>query len=155
MTQLFFHFLAVLALLAVLVGLVIREAGRPLPRVLALMLMAVTLAVAWGAGSDLLGRPKPAQLALLERGAEEATVVASLNAEGEAIYLWLILPGDPRPRAYALPWSIDAAEALRRAGEDAEGQGTEIRMRLPFGHGVEDDEPKFYARPPPPLPPKG
>ncbi len=52
--------------------------------------------------------------------------------EGESLYLWLQVEGEPEPRAYRLPWDQRTAQQLQRALEEAQRNGTEARMRLPF-----------------------
>ena len=154
MLELFFYFLLVLALTLTLAALVIQSPAHPGTKVLALAVAAGLLASSYLVGTALLGRPKPTRLAILERAASEAVVVASLNAEGKAIYLWLVLPGETAPRAYTLPWSQETAEALRRARVPLLSASAWARMRTPFRRSTEETDQKFYAPPPPPMPPK-
>jgi hypothetical protein len=81
-------------------------------------------------------------------------VLGSTFRENEAIYVWLQLEHVAEPRAYALPWSRDLAEQLQTAQREADESQSEVRMRLPFEPTLDDREPKFYALPQPPLPPK-
>jgi hypothetical protein len=74
--------------------------------------------------------------------------------EGAWLYLWLQLAGSAEPRAYRLPWDVRMAEELQRAIEQAQRNGTGVRMRLPFEPTLDRREPKFYAAPQPALPPK-
>lgn len=153
LATLFFAFAAVAVAvlgLAALAGVAPSRAVRGV----ALGLAAAGLGTAYFAGSELLGRPKPARLALLERGADAAQLAGSHYIEGEAIWLWLILPGEDAPRAYALPWSREAAEALRRAEAQAEENGTRVEVRAPFRRNEAPNEPVFRAPPRPPLPEK-
>jgi hypothetical protein len=46
------------------------------------------------------------------------------------------------------------AQELQQALEDAERNGTQARMRLPFEPTLDRRAPKFYAPPQPALPPK-
>ena len=154
MVELFFLFLFVLALTLALTALVINLPAHPGVKALALSLAAGLLCSFYFSGSELLGRPKPAQLALLERATDEVTVVSSLYIEGEAIYLWLVFHEQRVPRAYRMPWSQAAAEALRRAQGEAEINGTLVRMRSPFLQGTADQDVQFFAPPPPAMPPK-
>ena len=103
------------------------------------------IAVVYGGGLELLGRPKP--LRLEWRDAAAAEVVSAVPVEGEGIYLWLKRPGSMEPRAYVLPWGIDAAQQLQTAMSDAEANGTVVQMAVPFEAGLDDREPKFYATP--------
>jgi len=73
------------------------------------------------------------------------------HARNEAIYLWLHFDDGSEPRAYRLPWSMQAAQQLRR-----------LRRRGGQRHRRADDhdrrgrarsrEPKFYATPSLPCP---
>ncbi len=143
---------------AVLVG-VLTSITVWAPRRLALKLAAFAVAwlflpVAYAGLLDLLSRPKPATLEWWLRRAEEATVLGSRTAEGDAIYVWLQLDGVREPRAYALPWNRDLAEQLQAARREAEQGRGELRLRLPFESSLEDRRPRFYALPQPALPPK-
>ena len=86
--------------------------------------------------------------------AEEATVLGSQLQENRGIHLWLQLPDVPEPRAYVLPWNRATAERLQQAQREAQEQGGEVRMRLPFEPSLDDRAPQFYAPPQPALPPK-
>ena len=154
MAELFFLFIVIVALTLTLTGLVINLPAHPGIKVFALALAAALVVNFYLSGSELLGRAKPARLALLERGADEVSVVSALNVEGKAIYLWLIFPGDTAPRAYSMPWSDEAAEALRKAQDEAEINGSTVRMRNPFLKRSTDKDEQFFAPPPPPMPPK-
>jgi hypothetical protein len=120
----------------------------------ALMTTALFLPLAYASMVDLLSRPKPVDLEWWQTSAEEATVLGSQLQESRAIHLWLQLPGVPEPRAYVLPWSRETAERLQQAQREAEQQGGDVRMRLPFEPSLDDLEPRFYAEPQPALPPK-
>jgi hypothetical protein len=151
LTQLF-------AVIAVLTGLVTSFSVWA-PRRLGLKLAAFAVALlflptAYAGLSRLLSMPKPVELEWWHARAEEATVLASTFREDEAIYLWLQLRGLAEPRAYSLPWSRDLAEQLQAAQREASETQSQVQMRLPFEHSLDDQEPKFYAMPQPQLPPK-
>ncbi len=110
--------------------------------------------VAYAGLSDLLSRPKPVALEWWLNEAAEATVLGSQMQEGQGLYLWLQLAGEPEPRAYRLPWDQQMAQQLQQALDQAERNGTEARMRLPFEPTLDARTPKFYAAPQPALPPK-
>ena len=120
----------------------------------AIVLSALLMATAYAGFSELLGRPKPADLEWAARNAEEAVVLAAEMQEGEAIYLWLRVDDAAEPRAYVLPWSMEMAKQLHRAQGQAQQQGTQVRMRGPFIDADEGGERMFYAAPQEPLPPK-
>ena len=120
----------------------------------ALVVTALFLPLAYLAFSDLLSRPKPVQVEWLQSGLEEAEVLAVQFREDEAIYLWLGLGDLSEPRAYALPWSDQAAQQLHAAMREAEAEGTGVQMRDPFEASLDESEPLFYARPQDPPPEK-
>jgi hypothetical protein len=148
-------FFALAAILAAVLGSIAVWAPRRL-RVKATALCAAGLFMPLGyAGfADLLSRPKPVQFEWWMAHAEEATVLASQVREGEALYLWLQVEGSDEPRAYRLPWNQDLAQQLQDASREAENNGSGVRMRLPFEPSLDTREPKFYALPQAPLPPK-
>ena len=154
MIELFLLFAASTALAAVLAAISIWSHRRLMAKIAALVATALFIPMVYLSYGDLLSRPKPASLEWWHRDASEATVVGSKLREGEAIYLWIELPGTDEPRAYRLPWVQEIAKQLYGAQREAEKKGTKVQMRLPFKERTEDQEPLFYAQPQPPLPPK-
>jgi hypothetical protein len=149
----FLYAAAVLAA-AALAGIAIRAPHGLWLRTGAVVLSGILMATAYAGFGELLGRPKPAKLEWAIRNTPEATVVAADMREGKAIYLWLRMDGAEEPRAYVLPWSMEAARQLHYAQGQAERNGTAVRMRNPFLSGEEGGERMFYATPQQPLPPK-
>jgi alkylation response protein AidB-like acyl-CoA dehydrogenase len=115
---------------------------------------ALFLPAAYGGFLHLLSMPKPVALEWWHATADEATVLGSRISEGDGIYLWLQINGVREPRAYVLPWDRDLAEQLQTAQREAEENQTQLQMRMPFEHSLDDQEPKFYAMPQPRLPSK-
>lgn len=115
---------------------------------------AVLATVAYGGLIDLLGRPKPVGLALKPIAPSEATVIAAQMQEPEAIYIWLMFEGQPEPRAYVLPWDMKTARELQQGMEEAEAQGTSVRMRSALEQNRDPTEPVFFVAPQQALPPK-
>jgi hypothetical protein len=120
----------------------------------ALVTASLFLPLAYASLVDLLSRPKPVGLEWWQSGAAEATVLGSLMQENQSIHLWLQLPGLAEPRAYVLPWNRETAEHLQEAQREAQQQGGDVRMRMPFEPSLDNLEPRFYALPQPALPPK-
>lgn len=130
-------------------------APRRVPvKLLACAVAAMFLPTGYGALASLLGLPRPAALEWWNRSVAEAIVLASSFDEGHAIYLWLVLPGQTEPRAYALPWNQQLAQQLQAAEQAARETGTGVGIRMPFEPSLDDLEPKAYALPQPALPPK-
>ena len=154
MDSLIYLYGAIVLVAAALAAIAIRS-PRPLPqRAAAVVLAGALMATGYAGFAELLGRPKPATLEWAARNTSEATVLAADMREGEAIYLWLRLDETPEPRAYVLPWSLEAARQLHRAQGEAEESGTAVRMRSPFMDADDGGERMFYAEPQPPLPAK-
>ncbi len=137
-----------------LAAIAIRAPRPMLMRVGAIVLAGFLMVSAYAGYAELLGRPKPTNFEWAARNVSEAVVLAAEMREGEAIYLWLQLDENPEPRAYTLPWSLQAARQLHRARAQAEQRGTAVRVRGPFLEGHLDGERMFYADPQQPLPPK-
>jgi hypothetical protein len=121
-------------------------------RTLSVGIFVVLIAVVYGGSIELLGRPKP--LRLEWRGASDAQVLSAMPVENEAIYVWLIMPGASEPRAYVLPWSLEAAQQLQEAMNQAEADGSAVHMAMPFEASLDDREPMFYPMPQPAMPAK-
>lgn len=121
---------------------------------LAVFCTALFIPVGYAGLSDLLSRPKPVALEWWLDKADEATVLGSQMQEGQGLYLWLQVAGEPEPRAYRMPWDQKAAQELQAALEEAQRNGTQARMRLPFERSLDQREPKFYAPPQLAMPPK-
>lgn len=120
----------------------------------ALALTALLSASAYASYADLLSKPKPVSLEWAQRHVAEATVLAATMRENEAIYLWLEFEGVSSPRAYALPWTQQAAEELQKAMREAEENGTGVQMQAPFETDREPTEMVFHAAPQPAMPSK-
>jgi hypothetical protein len=121
----------------------------------AALVVACSLAAAYAALVDLLGRPKPLALAGSERSAiAQARVIAAQLVEDEVIYLWLQVDGAEEPRAYALPWTESAARELHEMRRRSEAEGTELRVREVSDGGDAEGGMRFHALPRRALPPK-
>ena len=154
MSNLPFLFALAAALAAALASIAIWAPRSLAIKAGALACTVLFMPVAYAGLSDLLSRPKPVALEWWLHEAGEATVLGSQLREGQSLFLWLQLAGEPEPRAYRLPWDQKMAQQLQQALEEAQRNGTEARMRLPFEPTLDAREPKFYATPQPALPPK-
>lgn len=139
---------------AVLASIAIWAPRALLAKAGALGCAALFMPLGYAGYSELLSRPKPVELEWWLSQADEATVLGSQMREGSGLYLWLQVQGTEEPRAYRLPWDRKTAEELQQALDEAERNGTGVRMRLPFEASLDRREPKFYALPQPALPPK-
>lgn len=147
--------LATAAGFALLLGafiFIVLPRGRVWQRATSATIFLVLIGVVYGGSIELLSRPKP--LRLEWRDAAEARVIGATMREGEAIYVWLDVPGADMPRAYALSWDLQMAQQLQNAMQEGQAKGTDVQMSMPFEPGLDDREPKFYAAPQPALPDK-
>jgi len=149
LTLLFVVF-AALALLLALVSLRWARNGRG--RIFILALFALLLPAAYAAPASLLGRAKPVTLEWLGAKVQEATVLSATFKENDAIYVTLLWR--QAPDLYKLPWNRKMAEQLQQAMREADRNGTQPVMKLPFEQSWDDREPRFYALPQPKMPDK-
>lgn len=147
-------FLAAALLAAGLAVIAVRAPGALPRKILALTLSIGLLPTGYIAFAELLGRSKPVVLEWWLAAAPEASVEGSLLLEDEGIHLWLRLGDSAAPRGFVLPWDEATAQALQDALDEAERNGTGVRMRLPFERSWDSREPQFYALPQPALPAK-
>jgi hypothetical protein len=141
-------------LISLLASVAIWAPRRIWVRCWAVALSAIVFVSGYAALTDMLSRPKPMSLAWAESHVEAADVLGSTFIEGEAIYVWLRLPGSMEPRSYKLPWDQRRAQELQDAMNEAGQLGTGVEMRQPFDEYPQDEEPMFYALPQSPTPAK-
>ena len=154
MDVLLYLYIVLVVAVAALAGIVVRTPARLSFKFAAIGLTAIAFGVGYTSELELLGRPKPMNQEWAQANVLEATVIASELREGVAIYVWLALDDKLEPRAYRLPWDLETAVQLQKAGQQAEITGTGVRMRRPFADRSDTDEPLFYAQPQAPLPEK-
>jgi len=156
MIELALYVLPSVAIMAYLTNVALR-ASRPVSvKVLCIVGLAGLLPITTAGFSDLMGRPKPTAIQHPAVSGNDVTVIASTMKEGVNIWLWVVSDDQEEPRAYALPWSEQAAKQLRAAESEGEREGTPVKMRQAELQEPQEetDEPMFYAAPQMPLPPK-
>jgi hypothetical protein len=121
-------------------------------RHLSVAIFLLLIGVVFGGTIELMSRPKPVELEW--RDMARANVLGASLREGEAIYVWLEIEGEDEPRAYAMPWDMQAAQELQGAVAEATASGTGVVMAQPFDAGLDEREPMFYALPQPAMPAK-
>jgi hypothetical protein len=154
MSDLVYLFGGAICVAFVLASISIWAPRRVVVRMTAFLVSALFVPLSYAAFASLLSKPKPVALEWLRGATQQANVLGATIHEGQAIYVWLQMPGLDEPRAYTLPWSLELARQLQDARRKAEEQGTGLGMRLPFEHSWDKQEPKFYPLPQPALPPK-
>lgn len=101
-------------------------------RVGAVVALVIGIGIGFVAISELMGRPKPIDQAWMERNEPSARVLSMRLVRDEAIYLWLLLPNDPVPRAYSLPWMRRTAEKLDDAMQKAGQRNQRVEIQGPM-----------------------
>lgn len=146
-------FVIATAIAAVLASIAIWSPRSLKLKVAALLCATAFLPIGYYSLNDILSRPKPVLLETVHKDVEQVEVLSSIMEEDEAIYLWLQLPEVDEPRSYQLPWSEEMAKQLHKAQQQAEQEGTEVKMKKPFERTVDTESPVFYAAPPkaPPM----
>lgn len=142
------------ALAAILANIGVWSPRKLWVKVAAVAAVALFLPLSYGSLTELLSRPKPVSIEWAQRELPEANVLGARMVENEAIYLWLGFEGQQEPRSYSLPWSQEAAEQLHEAQREAEEEGSQVMMNMPFESTIDNLDRKFYAAPRQAPPPK-
>lgn len=150
-----FWFPLTVALVAIMVFFALRRVTGWRPRAVLVGLLAIVMVTAFVGTADLMGRPRPTRIEVLNATPDARVLYARLRAPTD-ILLLLEMPEMAEPRYYTLAWDQKLADQLRQALSKAEREGNgEVRMRSPFEPSWDDREPRFYHAPQPAPPPKG
>lgn len=113
-----FFFAAVLAAV-LLATIAIWSPRRTVPRAAAVVLAVTLIPAGYVALTEILGRPKPVAHEWWSDQVTDAVLLGTTVDEGQAIYLWVQLQGETRPRYYELPWRRRVAERIQEATDEA------------------------------------
>lgn len=142
------HWFVIAASLAGLLATIAIWSPRSLKlKVSALLCASLFLPLGYISLNDILSRPKPISLESAHKQLEEVRIVSAMMKEDIGIYLWLQLPEVTEPRSYKLPWSTEVAKQLHKAQQEAEAEGTEVKMKKPFEKNLDTRDAIFYAAP--------
>ena len=124
-------------------------------KVLSLLIGTFSYFVSYGAMIEILSRPKPKNLELLNKYANELTLLHVNWVEGEAIYLLVQLDDLDEPRLYKFPWNASQAQEYDEMLEKGRENGEEVKIANPFyPTNAEERKTLIYTAPAKPLPPK-
>ena len=124
-------------------------------KVLSILLGVFTYLVSYGSLLEILSRPKPKNLELLNKYANELTLLHVNWVEGEAIYLLVQLDDIVEPRLYKFPWNASQAQEYDEMLEKGRENGEEVKIANPFyPTNAEERKTLIYTAPAKPLPPK-
>jgi len=154
MDNLIYLFIASVGMVAVLATIAIWSPRRTHIRVIALVATALFLPLGYVVLIELLSTPKPMRFEWFESDAAFATVLGVSFEEGTAIYLWLRLEDELKPRYYVLPWRGKLAERLEEAVDDAVSKNSSVVIPTPFSpKSLEELGNMNIQIIPPPIPP--
>jgi hypothetical protein len=139
MDVIFYLFIALVALFAVLTSIAIWSPRAAWIRIVAIVIAAAVLPLSYAVLAGLLSKPKPRSFAWFEARTEKAELLGASFAEGKAIYLWLKLDQMVEPRYFVLPWRKQLAQKLEEVMEAATKTRAGVLIIKPF-----DDDP--YAQ---------
>ena len=124
-------------------------------KVLSLILGTFCFIISYGSMLEILSRPKPKNLELLNKYANELTLLHVNWVEGEAIYLLVQLDDLNEPRLYKFPWNASQAQEYDEMLEKGRESGEEVKITNPF-YPTNSEEKKtlIYSSPAKPLPEK-
>lgn len=122
-------------------------------RVSAVTFFAAASGAAFVGMVDQQSRPKSIDWEVMSR-TTEATVQSFVLQPDQAIYVWLLLPGDTVPRSYVLPWRTNTAKQLMAAKAEGDQNGRGVKIAHPFEKTLSQEEPMIYPEPQEKMPDK-
>ena len=124
-------------------------------KVLSITIGVFAYLVSYATLLEILSRPKPKNLELLNKYANELTLLHVNWVEGEAIYLLVQLDDIIEPRLYKFPWNAAQAQEYDEMLEKGRENGEEVKIANPFyPTNAEERKTIIYTAPAKPLPPK-
>jgi hypothetical protein len=155
MNALIYLFIASISVAAVLASIAIWAPRAARIRFAALAVTTLFAPAAYMQMVELLSMPKPMSYEWFQRDVELAQILGVSMDEGNAIYLWLRLDNEVKPRYYVVPWRSQVAEKLEDIIDNAIRQNSTVVLKNPFfKKSLEEmgDLNAFIV--PPPLPPQ-
>ena len=119
MNLLVYFYLVALSAAVLLATVAIWAPRRTAPRAAAVILAVAVIPASYVALTEILGRPKPVAHEWWSDRVTDAVLLGTSVDEGRAIYLWVQLEGETRPRYYTLPWRRTVAERIQEVTDEA------------------------------------
>ena len=149
----FFSILTIL--IACIIALAIWSRKEIKYKVLSIILGLFCFLISYGTMLEILSRPKPKNLEVLNKYANELTLLHVNWVEGEAIYLLVQLDNIKEPRLYEFPWNASQAQEYDEKLEKGRESGEEVKITNPFYPSTaEEKKTLVYSSPASPLPEK-
>ena len=125
-------FAAAIAIAAALAALAIWAPRPTRIRVLAVIITALFIPLAYVQFLEMLSRPKPMTFEWYERATKKAVLLGVSLHENESIFVWLRPSGSIEPRYYVIPWNLKLAEKLQNAIREATRGNSTVVLEEPF-----------------------
>ncbi len=155
MTVLNWFFFIITILIAFVIAISFWSRKKLKIKVMTLTIGSLCFFVLYASLLETLSRPKPKNLELLNRYANELTLLHVNWVEGEAIYLLVQLENNPQPRLYKFPWNAAQAQEYDEVLSEGRENGQEVKIANPFfSSNTEERKTITYVAPVKPLPPK-
>tara|TARA_B100001093_G_C26630470_1_gene928647 strand:- start:237 stop:803 length:567 start_codon:yes stop_codon:yes gene_type:complete len=154
MNTLIWFYVIITFLIAAITSLTLWARKKALIRICALSLAFITITLSYISLLELLSRPKPKELELLNRNSEEVTLLHVSWLEEEAIYILIEIEELAEPRLYKFPWNTEMAQKFDEAMEQGRENGESVKISNPFTSDTEARKTLVYTAPASPLPPK-
>ncbi|MCY4450428.1 MAG: hypothetical protein OXC01_00600 [Immundisolibacterales bacterium] len=119
MSLLFYFYLAAICAAVLLATVAIWAPRRTAPRAASVALAVAVIPASYAALTEILGKPKPVAHEWWSDRSASAVLLGTSVDEGRAIYLWVHLDGETRPRYYELPWRRTVAERIQEVTDEA------------------------------------
>ena len=149
----FFAFLTIL--ISFIIAISIWSRKKVKYKILSILLGIFAYFISYATLIEILSRPKPKNLELLNKYANELTLLHVNWVEGEAIYLLVQLDDIIEPRLYEFPWNAAQAQEYDEMLEKGRENGEEVKIANPFyPTNAEERKTLIYTAPAKPLPPK-
>lgn len=110
-------------------------------RILITVLLIAGMGISFISFNYLLSLPKTISMEWVHKNIEEIEIIYGDIRRGEALYLWIRIPGVKEPRYYSLDWNEELAKQLQkalRAKNTGKRDGIIVMMR-PFQDGSLED----------------
>ncbi|MDC3023945.1 hypothetical protein OA264_00530 [Alphaproteobacteria bacterium] len=155
MSSINWFFFIIVILTAILTSIVFKSKKRTFTKFSTLILGISIFLISYISLLEILSRPKPKNLEILNKYVKEVTLLHVSWIEGESIHLLIRIDGVKEPRLYSFPWDPIQAQEFDEALEKGRENNEEVRISNPFYvSNLEERKTLIYSSPAKPLPAK-
>ena len=155
MNSINWFFFIIVILTAILTSLIFKSRNKTQTKFFTLILGISIFLISYVSLLEILSRPKPKNLEILNKYVEEVTLLHVSWVEGEAIHILIRLDEVKEPRLYSFPWDPIQAQEFDEALEKGRENNEEVRISNPFFvSNLEERKTLIYSSPAKPLPVK-